>query len=98
MTAVRLALQDFTFSDGVRIPEGTFIGLPMHAMHHDERKYVDPFKFDPNRFVPSPEYAAAAEKNGHRQQLAMTGADYLTWGLGKHAWYVLQLGQCSVPS
>jgi hypothetical protein len=60
----------------------------MDAMHHDEEKYADPFKFDPNRFVVSPESAGAAEKNGRRQQLAMTGADYLTWGLGKHAWYV----------
>ena len=93
VSTVRVALKDFTFSTGVRIPAGTFICVPLYATHHAEGKYPDPFTFDPNRFISSPKghgTASAAEKDGgpRPRQLVTTSADYLAWGLGRHAWCV----------
>ena len=92
---MRVALKDFTFSDGVHIPPGTYTCLPMYATHHDEAKYPDPFTFDPERFVSSLQgdgTAGTAEKEGgsRPQQLVTASADYLSWGLGRHAWCVRQ--------
>lgn len=33
------------------IPEGTTIIISAYALHHDERFYVNPSKFDPERFT-----------------------------------------------
>ena len=96
VSTVRVALKDFIFSDGVRIPAGTFICVPLYATHHAEGKYPDPFTFDPNRFVSGPQgdgKASAAEKDGgsRPQALVTASADYLSWGLGRHAWWVPRL-------
>jgi cytochrome P450 len=48
VSTLRVVLKDFTFSDGVLIPAGTFICLPLYATHHDEQKYPNPFTFDPS--------------------------------------------------
>jgi cytochrome P450 len=85
---LRVALKDFTFSDGVRIPAGTFICLPLYAMHHDEQIYPDPFTFKPNRFVSSVQNMSE-EAGRYRQQFVATGTNYLSWGVGRHAWCVL---------
>lgn len=34
----------------VTIDEGTALLIPVFAIHHDEKYYPDPEKFDPNRF------------------------------------------------
>ena len=93
VSSPRIALKDFVFSDGVHIPAGTFVCLPLYATHHAEGKYPDPFTFDPNRFISSPQghgTASTAEKEGgpRPHQLVTASADYLAWGLGRHAWYV----------
>ena len=36
VSTVRVALKDFTFSNGIRIPAGTFICVPLYATHHAE--------------------------------------------------------------
>lgn len=33
------------------IPEGTTVIISAYALHHDERFYVNPSKFDPERFT-----------------------------------------------
>jgi cytochrome P450 len=38
--------------DGHRIPKGSTVIIPVHAIHHDERFWPDPETFDPSRFAP----------------------------------------------
>jgi cytochrome P450 len=37
--------------DGHRIPRGSKIIIPIHAIHHDPRFWPDPERFDPERFM-----------------------------------------------
>jgi cytochrome P450 len=37
---------------GQRIPKGSRVIVPIHAIHHDERFWPDPETFDPERFMP----------------------------------------------
>jgi cytochrome P450 len=84
VTLSRIALKDFTFSDGSVLPIGTFLSVPQYATHHDESRYNEPFVFNPDRFAVSEEY----EGGGSKFQLVTPSPDYVSWGLGKHTWYV----------
>ena len=48
----RVAVEDHTFSNGITIEKGTTIRIPVYALHHDKDNFVDPEKFDPERFMP----------------------------------------------
>ncbi|KAL2255764.1 hypothetical protein VTK26DRAFT_2742 [Humicola hyalothermophila] len=37
--------------DGRHIPEGTDVGVPLYAIHHNERYYQDPWTFRPERWL-----------------------------------------------
>ncbi|MDX2390979.1 cytochrome P450 [Streptomyces sp. DK15] len=37
---------------GVHIPQGAEIDYSIHALHHDQRHYADPDRFDPDRWLP----------------------------------------------
>lgn len=37
--------------DGHRIPKGSTVIIPIHAIHHDERFWPDPEVYDPERFM-----------------------------------------------
>ncbi|CAG7934485.1 unnamed protein product [Penicillium olsonii] len=37
--------------DGHHLPEGTVVGTPIYAIHHDRRYYPRPFKFEPERWL-----------------------------------------------
>ncbi|KAF9067174.1 cytochrome P450, partial [Rhodocollybia butyracea] len=50
LTMSRLALRDFTFSDGTVVPAGTIVSVASHGLHHDEAHYEDPESFKPFRF------------------------------------------------
>jgi hypothetical protein len=47
----RLALRPFTFSNGMTIPAGTLISLPLCAIHMEEETYSNPDQFDGFRFT-----------------------------------------------
>lgn len=36
------------------LPEGTVVGVPQYAIHHNADYYTKPFKFSPERWIPSP--------------------------------------------
>jgi len=38
--------------DGHRIPKGSTVIIPIHAIHHDERFWPNPELYDPSRFLP----------------------------------------------
>ncbi|GJJ07760.1 hypothetical protein Clacol_001965 [Clathrus columnatus] len=77
----RIALKDFTFSDGTFIPKGTFISAAAQSIHHDEEKYPDSEKFDGFRF------ANIRTQDGYNttNQFVNTSPDYIPFGHGKHA-------------
>ena len=80
---MRKATNDFTFSDGTFIPKGTRIHVGLTALHHDNALYENPEAFDPFRFANMGE-----EGQGAKHQFAATSPEYLSFGHGRHAWYV----------
>ena len=45
-----LSLRPFTSSNGVNIPAGTLLALPLHSAHADEEIYPNAHEFDAFRF------------------------------------------------
>ena len=42
-----------TIINGVTIPKGAVIDVPISMLHHSPLYWKDPEKFDPNRFIPT---------------------------------------------
>lgn len=83
-----MALQDFTFSNGVRIPKGGIIQAVANPLHHDSRFYPRPKEFLPWRYY---ELAQQEHKGSKRYDSVTPSEEYLAWGRGKHAWYAHRL-------
>ena len=81
----RLALRTFTFSNGVTIPAGTLLALPVHSVHMDEEIYPKAHEFDGFRFLKLREMEGD-EVVAARHQLVTTSPELLGFGLGRHAW------------
>ena len=77
----RLAVDDFTFSNGVHIPKGTLIHGPVSPIEADPVIYSDPEEFKPFRFVPDPSNAEQP-----RKEMTTIGPDFLPFGYGRNAW------------
>ncbi|KAF9047886.1 cytochrome P450 [Panaeolus papilionaceus] len=75
----RIALQDFTFSNGVTIPKGTVVSASAITNHMDESVFPDPHTFDPLRFV-----KMAADSDSKSHDLTAIGMDLLVFGHGRH--------------
>ena len=91
----RVAMKDFTFSDGLFVPKGAFISATASAIHKDPEYYgEDADVFNPWRFADIRDVDGAESV---KHQLVATGAEYIPFGHGRHAWYVrpciLQPGQ-----
>lgn len=78
----RTIRQSMTLSDGSYLPKGTTVVTPIMPTHFDEEYYPNASVFDPFRYV--------KEKNARsvQQSLVTTSSDYVTFGHGKHAWWV----------
>ncbi|KAH9942851.1 cytochrome P450 [Amylocystis lapponica] len=76
----RMALQDITLSNGIRIPAGTFVAADAIGAHHNEDKYTDPRVFDPFRFS-----SIREGSEGTRVQYVNASVDYIPFGIGAHA-------------
>lgn len=49
----RVCAQEFTIPNtNVTVYPGQQVEIPIYAIQHDERYYKDPFKFNPDRFMP----------------------------------------------
>ncbi|KAI9465137.1 cytochrome P450 [Lactarius psammicola] len=82
LTPTRLALRPFTFSNGVTVPAGTIITVPIIVIHADGENFPNPDEFDGFRF------AKLRERDGDamtRHQATSTSAECLTFGYGRHA-------------
>jgi hypothetical protein len=84
---VRVAVQDFFFSNGVRVPAGEMLATMSTPVHQDAKFYQNPLEFKPWRFY---ELALAEEesigKPTLKYDIVTPSKTYLTWGLGRHAW------------
>jgi cytochrome P450 len=81
----RLALQDFTFSDGTFIPKGTLISVAAGPIHAENDIYPNAGAFDPFRFS----NMRADEGESVKHHLVTTQPDYIPFGHGRHAWFAL---------
>jgi hypothetical protein len=82
----RLTIRPFTFSNGMTIPAGTLISLPLRAVHTDGEIYPSPEKFDGFRFLKLREREGDTAVAKH--QTVSTSSEHLPFGLGRHAWCV----------
>ncbi len=76
-------MQDVVLADGTFIPAGTLCSVPSYCPHHDEEKYDGANDFKPFRFSDSKEAGST------RQQFVNTSDEFMAFGRGKHAWYVI---------
>ncbi|KAJ3489331.1 hypothetical protein NLI96_g2202 [Meripilus lineatus] len=79
VSARRRARKDFQFSDGTRIPKGTFLSVSSMSIHRDSEYYDKPDIFNPWRF------SELQEEEGLKHQLVATSNEYLFFGHGRHA-------------
>ena len=84
VTIQRLAVDDFTFSNGVHIPKGTLIHGPVATIEADPVIYSEPEVFKPFRFVPD-----ASKPEQPHKEMTTIGPDFLPFGYGRNAWYAL---------
>jgi cytochrome P450 len=74
----RVAVNDFTFSDGTTIPRGSTISVSTHNVHFNDKVYEDPLRFDGFRFSKIME--VSAKKVG----MVLSNQDHLSFGRGRH--------------
>jgi cytochrome P450 len=77
--------KDYTFSSGLIVPKGSYVGTSLHSVHNDENLYADAQEFKPWRFVDSDVADGDATS---KTMYASTSPEFLAFGYGKHAWYV----------
>jgi len=80
----RLAVKDFTFSNGVRIPKGTIIQGVATPIHMDPSIYSDPNNFNPFRFF-------SDDPDVPKKDMATISLEYLPFSYGRNAWCVTHL-------
>ena len=78
----RVAVKDYTFSNGMNVPRGTAVYTPAHPIQYDERIYVDPLVFDGFRFSRMREREGESAKH----HASNTSTEFLNFGHGQHAW------------
>ncbi|KAI0289892.1 hypothetical protein B0F90DRAFT_1656008, partial [Multifurca ochricompacta] len=80
----RVALCAFTFPNGMTIPVGTMVTLPLSAVHTDGAAYSNPEEFDSLCF------SKLCEKEGDvlatKCKAVCLSPESLFFGLGRHAW------------
>ncbi|KAE8317184.1 cytochrome P450 [Aspergillus transmontanensis] len=63
---------------GHHLPQGTWISVPTWAIHHDERLYSEPDRYDPYRFM-------AGTDSKYKSMLTTITENFLGFSLGDHA-------------
>ncbi|KAH9477625.1 Cytochrome P450 monooxygenase 103 [Psilocybe cubensis] len=82
VSAMRKALKDFTFSNGVTVPAGTYIAFAALPTHLDERNYDNAKEFQGFRFIDIRD----EEAEGTKHQIVSINSEFLIFGTGRHAW------------
>jgi hypothetical protein len=71
-----------TLPDGVHVPKGTWLGIPVEAIHRDETIYPDARSFDALRFA---RMSVEGESN-KSLDAAETSDTYMFFSYGRSAW------------
>ncbi|KAK7058652.1 hypothetical protein VNI00_002288 [Paramarasmius palmivorus] len=79
LSVQRVNLHDFTFSNGVVVPAGTFIVVCARATHFDQAHYPSSSQFDALRSYRKRE----KENESNKHQMVTPEVDYLTFGTGR---------------
>ncbi|KAI0391355.1 cytochrome P450 [Xylariaceae sp. FL0594] len=69
--------------DGVVVPAGTAVGINVYALHHNERYFPNPFKFDPERWMPGP--AASVSYGGDTAHQTTMCETFIPFALGSRS-------------
>jgi len=80
LTLGRRVMKDFTFSNGVTVPEGHFVAVASYATHRDPKNYPNPEEFQPFRFADMRD-----EGDSIRHQTVSVGLDWVNFGGGRHS-------------
>lgn len=77
-----MAMKPYRFSNGVVVPEGTIVAVPVEAIHRDDSIYERPDEFDGFRF------SRLRENVGDLPKFWSADAsnEYCYFGSGLHAW------------
>ena len=81
---LRIAVTDYTFSDGTTIPAGTVVAAPSLSIHRDSDNYEDPLKFDGFRFVRLKERATLEGQPDKKFDMVSTSHTSLAFSHGGH--------------
>ena len=73
----RVALSDFTFSNGTTIPQGTTVAASTYQVHFNDKVYEDPLIFDGFRF------SRMRERSSKNVGMVSTSPDQLSFGHGR---------------
>ncbi|TRX91998.1 hypothetical protein FHL15_007095 [Xylaria flabelliformis] len=81
--------------EGHYLQKGARVGAPFQAIHHDDRYYTNPYKFDAFRFSRAFEGSGIGHRQHSEQELTVNVNDrFLSWGYGRHVcpgrWYISQ--------
>lgn len=77
-------MKDYTLCDGTFLPAGSLIAVASGPMHHDSQFYEEPQLFKPWRFAD-----LRKEEGQHmKYQFVNTSNEFVSFGHGRHAWYV----------
>lgn len=75
--------------ENTTIPMGSWVGVPVLGIHHDERFYPQASEYRPFRFVEQAEAARTQAGGGSYEdapEAAKPTTTYLGFGYGRHAW------------
>lgn len=71
-----------TLPNGTHVPQGTWLGVPVQAVHMDGSLYDEPYEYNPVRF-------AKMRSAGYEKVDATDTSDtFLGWSYGRYAWSV----------
>ncbi|CAK4034814.1 ent-kaurene oxidase [Lecanosticta acicola] len=80
LSARRKVMKPYTFSDGVEVPVGAMLAVPVYTYARDPAQFPQPDTFDPYRFTRLRENGS----NDHLQFASVTNGT-MAFGCGKHA-------------
>lgn len=76
--------------DGTHVPQGTWVGVPVQAMHSDDELYPHALEYDPLRFVRLNTIAEAGSMGDtsitKNLDAAQPSDKYMSFSYGRHSW------------
>jgi len=85
-----MTVKPYRFSNGVVIPEGTMLGVPLEGIHMEGSIYERPDEFDGFRFSRLRDQVDGLPK----LRAVDANNEYLHFGSGPHAWYMVLMNSC----